>query len=348
MNAPLAFLILLIAVVVVLLAGGVGKLRSPGTLEELAAMGVPRALRHPFLVRAHPWVEIALGVGLLVARGRPLVIASIAALVLLLGYTGLVAGAVRRGSSSTCRCFGDLVDPRLTWRSVVRNALLSALALVAMLGAVAGWSAPDMIGADPSVLLPVLAALLVSVATWAIVSHPVGSALSGEERDQATSGDDVGDYVRTPIPLAWLRDADGHRRTVRELARLQARLLVFLSPGCGACARTAADVPGWAEEFGALGVHPVFYVGRDLVEETYPSLASRALYEDDAEASRAFDVERYPAAVLLGADGLLAGGPVTGSLAIREMIDELRAEFAAAGGTSSPRTADDTEQRAIA
>lgn len=326
------FLILLFATAAMLLVSGVGKLRKPGTLEELETLGVPQALRLPILVRVHPWAEIVLGAGLLVTRGWLLVLLALASLALLVGYTVLVARAVRRNSAATCNCFGAFFDPRLTRRSVMRNVVWSVSALGTVLGAAAGWSVLGTVGAQPATLLPVLATALVAVAVWATVSVPATDRAEPVAASSVSVGEEeLADYIRTPTPLVWLRDAEGERHTVRDLARRQARLLLFLRPGCGPCKEIANQVPGWAEEFAMLGVHPVFHVDQQVVEVSHPDLASCALYEEGMDASRVFDVQGYPTAVLLGVDDLLAGGPVRGALSIRQMIDDLRGELPGAG-----------------
>lgn len=323
-----AFLILLAALAVVLLVSGIAKIRSTDTQEELAALGVPAALRHPVFLRLHPWAEIALGLGLLVTSGWLLALVAAGATALMGLYAVLITRAVRTGSAERCNCFGELFDARLTWRSVARNLTLVGISLVVLAGALAGWSAPGIVGETPGAVLAVLAAAVVGGLTWTIVTTP--SPTPETSPAPAAEDEEELDYVRYPIPFAWVESADGARSTVRELAQQKARLLVFLSTGCGACVPVAKDLPGWVEEFGMLGVHPVFFSTREQAREVFPELEPFALYEKELEASRAFGVKGYPTAVALGMDGLLAGGPVVGYGAIATMVEEMRAELGVA------------------
>jgi len=316
-----AFLILLVTLSVVLLVSGAAKLRSADTPDELAALGVPRILRHPLLLRVHPWAEILLGAGLLVTSGWLLVLGAAAAAALMAFYAVLITRAVRSGTAESCNCFGELFDARLTPRTVARNLTLTGIAVVVLAAALAGWSAPDIVGRTPETLVAVLASAVVAGLTWTIVGAPAPAPADADD-------DDLADYIRLPIPFAWVEAADGTRSTLRELAQQKARLLVFLSPGCGACTPVGEELPSWIAEFGMLGVHPVFFSTREDALSVFPALAEHALYETDREASRALSVTGYPTAVVLGMDGLLAGGPVAGRDAIAAMIEEMRVELA--------------------
>lgn len=112
-----------IAVGVVLLAAGALKGGSPTWVHEAGALGAPR----PVAV-VLPWVEVVLG-ALLVADvgGRA---TSLAALVLLGGFTVLVAAQVARGRRVPCACFGQLSRRPIGPGTVVRNVVLVALAAV--------------------------------------------------------------------------------------------------------------------------------------------------------------------------------------------------------------------------
>jgi uncharacterized membrane protein YphA (DoxX/SURF4 family) len=321
-----AFLILLVALSAVLLVSGIAKTRSTDTDEELQALGVPAFLRHRLLLGAHPWVEIGLGVGLLVTTGWVLVSIAAVATLLLGFYAVLITRAVRTGSAHGCNCFGALFDARLTGRTVARNLTLLGIALGALGGANAGWSAPQIVREDPAALAAVLAAVVVGGLVWTIVTTP--HAAPTEQPAGDVEGE-LEDYLRLPIPYGWLETESGTRSTLRELARQKARLLVFLSTGCGSCAVTAKAMKGWVKEFELVDIRPVFHHAPDSVKETYPWLAERALYDAKGETGRVLGLGPVPAAVLLGMDELLAGGPVGGFDAIAGMVEEMRAELAA-------------------
>src|SRR5665648_530370 len=306
-----AFLILLVCLGAVLIISGLAKVRSADTTAELEQLGVPRVLRHPALLAIHPYAEIVLGLGLLATSGWLLAAFALASTALMGFYTVIVARAVRTGSAESCNCFGALFNPHLTWSSVARNVTLVALSVAAAAGALAGYSAPAIVSDTPGSLLAVLASGVVAALTWLIVSGPAADGGDGGAGDGVGLPYDVddaelGDYVRLPIPFAWVETADGSRAPLLERAATKARLLVFLSPTCGACTALAESIPGWIEEFGMLGVHPVYYSARDSATAAFPELEPPALYESEMEVSRSFGVRAYPSAVLLGMDGLLA------------------------------------------
>ena len=115
---------------------------------------------------------------------------------------------------------------------------------------------------------------------------------------------------------------DGRTSTLGELARTQARLLVVLNPSCGPCIRTADKLDGWAAELApAVGVLAVYPDESSALAagEHAPELA---VSEPELNVRRLFSVGT-PAAVLLGADGFLAGGPVAGEDDVAEFVAEV-------------------------
>lgn len=75
-----------------------------------------------------PWIEIAVGLGLI---GRVLSGAvNIAALLLLLSFTALIVGQLRRGQRPPCACFGRRSSGPIGWSNVTQNMVLAVLILV--------------------------------------------------------------------------------------------------------------------------------------------------------------------------------------------------------------------------
>ena len=135
------------------------------------------------------------------------------------------------------------------------------------------------------------------------------------------------DYDRQTIPFGSLTLADGRTSTLAELSSQQARLLVVLNPGCSPCARTAEKLDGWAAQLtpavGVLAVYP---------DETSADAAGQharelGTSEPELNVRRVFSVGT-PAAILLGADGFLAGGPVAGERDVAEFVEEVLAVVA--------------------
>jgi uncharacterized membrane protein YphA (DoxX/SURF4 family) len=110
----------------VLLVAGALKARDGAWPDAARRFGLPR----PAAI-ALPWLEVATG-ALLVAQfgGRT---TAVAALVLLVGFTAVVAQKVARHDDAPCACFGALSTGRVTGRTLGRNVVLIAVAAVGAL-----------------------------------------------------------------------------------------------------------------------------------------------------------------------------------------------------------------------
>lgn len=105
---------------------GAAKLGRPAeTAAGFAALGLGRPAT---LARAVPPVELTLAVVLLAAPAA----GGAAALVLLAGFSAALARALRRGVEVPCACFGRAGGPPVSWVELARNALLAALAVLAL------------------------------------------------------------------------------------------------------------------------------------------------------------------------------------------------------------------------
>jgi hypothetical protein len=99
--------------------------RAEHTGAGFAALGVPSPA---VAARAVPLVELALAVVLL---GAPRV-GAVAAIVLLAGFSVVLARAVRRGVAVGCNCFGAPRVDAVSSVDLARNAMLATLALAAL------------------------------------------------------------------------------------------------------------------------------------------------------------------------------------------------------------------------
>jgi len=107
----------------VLVVAAVSKLSMRGWARDTA-----RALRLPYLVtQSTPAVELLVGAGLITG----LRLMPEAALGLLLTYTGVLLVQISREDAPPCACFGRAAKP-ITWRTIARNSVLLALAIVSV------------------------------------------------------------------------------------------------------------------------------------------------------------------------------------------------------------------------
>lgn len=318
-QAPWLFLVVLL--VAVLCLSGFAKIRSVQETEDaIRAMGLPKAVQRRWVAAALPWIEIGCAAALILAPAGIAIAPAAAVTVLFCTYLVLVIRIVRSGTATQCACFGTLFDGLVTRRTVVRNALLLSTSALMLGGFLTGASA-----------LTVVRAMGTSDGLWALAACTgIAIALSlGRGTPVAQEGHDVDDYIRRPIPVAVVSDLAGNSRSLTELAATQARLLLFLSPGCIPCRGTAELIPHWNAVLSPVAVHAVVKeIGQ--FDTDFPDAVPYGLLTDEADtAPRSLGIIATPSAVLLGTDGLIAGGPVSGLEEITDMVEAIRAEVAA-------------------
>jgi Methylamine utilisation protein MauE len=325
MLGPLA-IVAPIVMAAVLIASAIGKLRHPDDLAGWSEIGVPKPLRKEWIRRAHPWGELALGVALVLLGGILGLLAALVALALMSAYLWLVWRSVARADDASCACFG--VRKRVTKVTVARNAWLT---LLAALTAAVIWTTPTFGGALAaaaalSAWLWLLAAAIAVVSALFVVwpeggddepAAPVAPTYEGGADD-----DEELDYIRTRTPAVPLTLADG---TTVNLRTLVARplLLLSVSSTCGGCEPVIERIAEWRELLPELDIRLLLFFPPDadiLTERTEP----QSLHDTNGYVSESLsDHWMTPTAVLLGIDGLLAGGPVVGYLPITEFISDI-------------------------
>ena len=121
--ALVASVVLGIAFVV---AGGSKIAAGPSWPTQARGLGAPT-----WVIPAVPWIEIAVGAMLIVQFGAPW--PSLAALVMLIAFTVLIAVALAHGRRPPCACFGAWSAKPIGGGHLVRNGALMVLALLSLL-----------------------------------------------------------------------------------------------------------------------------------------------------------------------------------------------------------------------
>ena len=308
----------------VLIASGTSKLRSADELSGWADLGVPKVLRRQWLLRVHPWAEIALGIAMAVLGGLVGLLAALAAVALMAAYTWLIVRAVSRQDDTSCACFG--ARQRVTRMTVARNVWLTALA-VGTAGVV--WTAP-LLGGALVVGWPLLPGLVLTAVTVLLILWPNGGADAPIDKiapatpaagAEDKEGDDA-DYIRTRTPAVPVTLADGTVSDLRRLTTARPMLLLIVSPTCGYCEQAMALRGAWRSLLPEVDVRLLLDrapASSPWTEENEP----QSLHDPDGRVVASLaDFLPTPSVVLFGVDGLLAGGPVSGT-DIEPFIDDV-------------------------
>lgn len=342
-----AALALPLILAVVLVLSGIAKLRAPQTVAAgFRDLRVPAALDRAWLRALLPWGELVLAAALLAAPGVLAPVAAIVAALLFLAYWVLIRRALSFEEPVSCGCFGEArAEPVSGW-TLARNTVLALVTL--------GWVACSFVTSGPGLIaalrgadaLWLLGGALGALTLW--LSMPRGAAATatadpaagagglGAPRPagapgEASADQEAEDYVRRPTPGMLLRDASGEVISLRALASQGARLLLLVSPGCGSCTITMADAVQWRGNLGPVTLHLMTQAPQESLEaQTDASLHEDALYDVGGFAYELLGMAGTPTAVLVGADGALAGGPVGGYEAIREFVAQIRDQLAEA------------------
>ncbi|WP_435199129.1 TlpA family protein disulfide reductase [Janibacter sp. GS2] len=332
-----------VVLAVLLLLSGASKVRhTEATRSAFAQLRLPRSLTGSAAPRALPWAEIALAGALLVAPPPFAVPAALLALLVFLAYLVVIARALTFDHPVTCGCFGELGLGEVTRRTLVRNALLVLLAGLTVWSATAPTSVvARLLGAGASTWVWFALLVLVGATLLTTFGGTKGEPLTPPVRGGAGAGagapeDAELDYRRQPLPFASLIDDEGISHSLTDLTRQGAQLLVFVSPGCAPCAAPIAQIPQWATDLGPVRVRGVVAAPIEATLSVVPELDGHLLHDPQATTTRIFGTGT-PGAVLLGMDGLLAGGPVEGSDAVLEFVEDVRAELVDSGVISDAR-----------
>lgn len=322
----------------VLAASGVGKARHPEDAAEVTtAWDLPTALIRPWMVRAHPWLELALAAGLLLLPHPLSVVGAAVVLVVLLGYLLLVCRVVASGVRVSCHCFGAVGGGVVDGWTVVRNAVLAVLGAVVLVDAALGQSVPsrvaDLGGSSVDGAWWWVAALAVTVlVTWLVVRP---GSTTDRRRDRLDPGADPPPALRVPVPdVPVRRAAEAAPVSLRDLARDQRQVLLLLSPGCGPCRMLSNHLASWAHAVPDTGFVVAHAVSFSVVRESLPEWEPFFVQDIEGAVARAFDDPARPWAVVLGTDGRIDSAPAQGYAAIVRLVEGLRPVVPAPGDSS--------------
>lgn len=332
---------------ITLLISGLAKLGArEGTQDAMRSLRLPLPTMHASVASVLPAMEIFLALALWIPVPPLQVLLTGLVTALMFTYLVIIARALTFEEQVHCSCFGTLASPTVSRTTLVRNVILSLLGVLAVAAAGSGAMTTLLVQA-PLGLIGLGMALLIAIALTAVT---IGGSVAETDADAPTAPapaaadpdeDELLDYERSPIPAAVLQQPDSRLITLTQLTAQRAALLVFVTEGCGPCERVLDHAEEWVGELEqTLQVRFVFSRPLDqLRERTTDRVAGYALHDLQFTARTALGGTSAPSAVLLGADGQLAGGPVNGGSAVIEFVQEIREQLAEAQSSDpAPRS----------
>lgn len=302
--AALWSLLHLLSVVVVggaYLISGIAKLRDPsGTANTFTVLRVPAVVNRAWVHRAYPIAELAIGAAVLLAPAGIWFPATLTALALTAVLLWLTAAHVRSGERASCNCFG--VEQPITARTVLRNLILFAFAVVAVVAPLSAAS-PIWAGTHPEATVMVIVAVAATCVLTALSVAP------------ASEGMDDGVRPELFLPEASFVAADGSQVPLSALAPDAPVLLVHVKEGCTPCDEVIGFFAGRSRI--AERVEVVVIEHLDMRPE---GERPGRLWDRDGAIMSSLGMRTTPAALLVAADGSIPANPVFGTAAIIELV----------------------------
>lgn len=341
--------------VVTLTASGIAKAKDPSsTVEGILNLGLDSVAPLKLTSAVLPWAELVLAAGLLFAPGPLFPVFAIASCALMVFYLVVIARALATGRTEGCNCFGKKSAAPVSRYTLIRNIALTIAGILTVVASFVGGKAVvyELVGLNGSGWLWAVGAALIALTLWAIQR---GESLAEPAPDipevvLPSAADESEDYVRVPIPYASIYTTDGRVTTLRDMSRVQARVLFFASPTCGSCTPILKTIPRWQKLLPQLGLHPVFS-SEEKIRQAHKleklDEGVEALVDPKHAAMHNFG-RGTPMAVILGSDGMLAGGPVAGTSDVKQLMDDLLVEFGAIKDPNAPKEAQPAQAAASA
>jgi len=355
-----ALLICRVALALTFVTAGLAKFADrAGARQAMTDFGVPTELS-PAVATLLPVTELAVALALI---PRPSAwFAGLGALALLLIFMTVIGWNLARGRRPSCNCFGQLSTGPIGWRTLARNAVLAAPAIliVAHGRANTGTSAvrwlsrlspAEGVGLALAILGYALLALLAVLAFN--LMRQQGRLLNRLDQIETAmaSGADVPPFLASPaapaqpaygLPIGTqappfaLSGLFGETLTLDALlARQKPLLLLFSDPGCGPCGMLMPDIGRWQREHAAHLTTVV--ISRGTVEanrakSTEHGVSSVLLQAGD-EVAGSYRSAGTPSAVIVLPDGTIGTAITPGVDAVRELV---RATLAGSGTLAMP------------
>lgn len=324
------------------LAGTTKLLDLDGSKRAMQDFGVPSGVAMPAAVLLS-LVELAIAAFLLPIETSWY--AAIAALVVLAIFVAQIGYQLSRGNAPDCHCFGQVYSEPIGRSSIVRNSVFAVPAVVLI---ASGRGAQGMALTDPRLDVMQLAfgVVIVGLLVAAVsqlrrltkrqdeivkrldvieaVSHTEGHVHrdeAGHPNDGMPIGAVVADFEakRVDGPTATLADIRANGRPV---------LFFYVSPTCRPCEALLPEFAAWQQEL--AGKVDIIFITSGTTKENRDKFGDLGpmLIQEHTDVSDLIGAKWTPTAVLMGADGRIASHAAPGDIAIRDLVDKIKADDA--------------------
>lgn len=337
MLSPDALALGRVALALVFVVAGLAKLADrTGLARTLVAFGLSPALS-PGAALLLPVAELLCAIGLFFSPTAR--IAAVAAAALLTLFTAAMLVNLRKGRRPDCRCFGQVKAAPIGWDSVSRNVVLAVAAgLVASAGpgefvaggTLARWTASFQASSSGVKMAVVYVAVIGAVVGYQLL-RPARPARKQRETPRKGAPDPPPEpevrrvLTTTAAAEEELRVAGGGATTLAAATAGDRPLLVlFVTPGCGACERLLPHVMGLLKAQEALGLVAVSTGKFEAAKEKADGFGLPGmLVPRDAAVPEAFEVTSYPSALLMR-EGRAESPVAEGGEAVLRLIRKAR------------------------
>ena len=266
---------------------------------------------------------------------------AVGALGLLAVFSAAIGVSLARGRTPDCHCFGQLHSAPASWKTLVRNAALAALAIVALAEPGPGLFSSVRNLAPVGILALVAGVVAVGLAVGgglAFVSlmrsygrvllrlDTVENALreAGIEIDDEEALPALGIDPGTPAPAFTTETASGDQLSLDDLLQPGLPLLLlFTSPSCGPCQALLADISRWQTDhqdsltLATLSSGDLAAIHAEAEEHSL----ERVLVDHELAVFEAYQASGTPSAVLISPDGQIASYIASGSDEIEQLVE---------------------------
>jgi hypothetical protein len=281
--------------------------------------GVPERSAHPLVIAL---VIAELLIAALLIYPATQLIGAASALGVLTLFTFAVAGQLLRGRKPSCACFGALTQSAISWKSVVRNLTLMAVAGVLVVVHATGET-PALL--DAASLSTFIALMWMGLSTmWLLLlTRQNGRLLLRIEQLERPSHASPAQAqlplaVGAAVPPLHLDDTRGRPFDLRSL-RGTPVLLLFLDAGCSHCQPLLTHLRD-AQPSGSIAL---IVISESAALQHDLPIEVTVLVDPGYATHTVFGISGTPAAVSIDSNGALARPVVQGTSAVRATLDQV-------------------------